>query len=191
MSRNISTSSHLSKKTQMICMILILVVILAAVSTPARAAQSVKKPPNCKIIHIVQKGEWLWWIAKQYGITTTEIIKANNLKNKPGIRPGDWLCIPRVGFDRKYSKAQLSAKVYAVTRIKVWGSYFPYKTRWFVRVRDTRDREWKKIGTVRPDKYGKFTAHFKLPKQLKNARNLEVCLKETSRGYKICTRIRR
>jgi LysM repeat protein len=44
--------------------------------------------------HVVAKGEVLAIIARKYGVTINDIIKANNLANPDSIRPGQKLIIP-------------------------------------------------------------------------------------------------
>jgi LysM repeat protein len=45
-------------------------------------------------IHVVQSGEWIWSIARLYGIDPQVIIDANNLTSPGIIYPGDELIIP-------------------------------------------------------------------------------------------------
>ena len=45
-------------------------------------------------IHVVQSGEWIWSIARLYGIDPQEIIDANNLTSPATIYPGEELIIP-------------------------------------------------------------------------------------------------
>jgi LysM repeat protein len=45
-------------------------------------------------IHIVQAGEWIWQIARLYGVDPQAIIDANNLLNPSSISPGQELIIP-------------------------------------------------------------------------------------------------
>lgn len=44
--------------------------------------------------HIVQVGEWLWQIARTYGVDPQAIVDANNLANPSDIYPGQELIIP-------------------------------------------------------------------------------------------------
>lgn len=46
------------------------------------------------VVHIVQPGEWIWQIARQYGVDPQAIIDANNLVNPGTIYPGQELIIP-------------------------------------------------------------------------------------------------
>lgn len=51
-------------------------------------------PASGTKIHIVQPGEWIWQIARLYGVDPQEIIDINNLTNPASISPGDELIIP-------------------------------------------------------------------------------------------------
>lgn len=46
------------------------------------------------VVHVVQPGEWIWQIARQYGVDPQSIIDANNLTNPALIYPGQELVIP-------------------------------------------------------------------------------------------------
>lgn len=54
------------------------------------------KGTNCRLMHKVQKKETLWGIAKKYGITIEELLKANPdiQSENQGIKKGTFLCIP-------------------------------------------------------------------------------------------------
>lgn len=45
-------------------------------------------------VHVVQAGEWIWQIARQYGVNPQSIIDANDLANPSLIYPGMELVIP-------------------------------------------------------------------------------------------------
>ncbi len=51
-------------------------------------------PATGTTVHIVQPGEWIWQIARLYGVDAQEIIDLNNLTNPASISPGDELIIP-------------------------------------------------------------------------------------------------
>jgi LysM repeat protein len=46
------------------------------------------------VVHVVQPGEWIWQIARQYGVDPQAIIDANDLVNPGTIYPGQELIIP-------------------------------------------------------------------------------------------------
>ncbi len=45
-------------------------------------------------IHVVQPGEWIWQIARNYGVDPNAIIDANDLANPSLVYPGQELIIP-------------------------------------------------------------------------------------------------
>jgi LysM repeat protein len=51
---------------------------------------------GCRYRHKVKKGEWVWQIARDYGVSPYKILSANNLTIKKAnkINPGKVLCIP-------------------------------------------------------------------------------------------------
>jgi LysM repeat protein len=51
---------------------------------------------GCSAQHKVKKGEWVWQIARDYGVSPYDILAANNLtiKRANTIAPGRVLCIP-------------------------------------------------------------------------------------------------
>jgi LysM repeat protein len=63
----------------------------AAVDTPEVGTGT---PTSGTTVHIVQPGEWIWQIARHYGVDPQAIIDANNLASPSNISPGDELIIP-------------------------------------------------------------------------------------------------
>jgi LysM repeat protein len=51
-------------------------------------------PSSATTVHIVKPGEWIWQIARLYGVDPQAIIDANNLTSPANISPGDELIIP-------------------------------------------------------------------------------------------------
>jgi len=51
---------------------------------------------GCRIRHTVQQGEWVWQIARTYGVSPYDILAANGLtiQSANTIYPGQVLCIP-------------------------------------------------------------------------------------------------
>jgi len=61
------------------------------VGTPATETGT---PTSGSTVHVVQPGEWIWQIARLYGVDPQAIIDANNLTSPSNISPGDELIIP-------------------------------------------------------------------------------------------------
>ncbi len=51
-------------------------------------------PTTGGTVHVVKPGEWIWQIARLYGVDPQEIIDANNLTSPSTIYPGQELIIP-------------------------------------------------------------------------------------------------
>jgi LysM repeat protein len=51
-------------------------------------------PPAGSKQHVVQQGEWIWSIARKYGVSPDDIINLNGLKPPHIVYPGDVLYIP-------------------------------------------------------------------------------------------------
>ena len=60
---------------------------------PAASATPTPTPPSQYIIHVVQRGEWLYQIARMYGTTAQAIMAANGLTSST-LYPGQQLRIP-------------------------------------------------------------------------------------------------
>lgn len=111
------------KKLKLFFVIAALVLVAVACSTQDEVQSSVKSPEVSSYtsddtnnvqkteavhegtvkqgskIHIVQKGESLWVIAKKYGLTVKAIAKANNIENTSLIKINQELVIPEKNKD--------------------------------------------------------------------------------------------
>jgi LysM repeat protein len=58
--------------------------------------ESDQSSSGCRVRHRVEKGEWVWQIAREYDVSPYDILAANDLTIKQAntIRPGLVLCIP-------------------------------------------------------------------------------------------------
>lgn len=63
---------------------------------PTSSEGSSGRPGGCRIRHTVKEGEWVWQIARNYGVDPTRILAANGLtvQSANTIYPGTVLCIP-------------------------------------------------------------------------------------------------
>jgi LysM repeat protein len=52
------------------------------------------RPRKGATVHIVRRGEWVWRIARMYGVDPQAIIQANHLTHPGMIYPGQRLIIP-------------------------------------------------------------------------------------------------
>lgn len=66
-------------------------------SAPATEAPETGTPGTPRTpgtVHIVKAGEWIWQIARDYGVDAQDIIDTNNLTDPSNIYPGQELIIP-------------------------------------------------------------------------------------------------
>jgi len=61
------------------------------------AAQTAMAAPACARMHVVRRGETLSNIAQRYGLTVSELARANHLRNYDFIYAGQTLCLPTAG----------------------------------------------------------------------------------------------
>lgn len=61
---------------------------------PLAAFTQTAEAGGCVAVHVVKRGDTLTLIARKYGVTTTQLAKANNITNRNVIVVGRRLCIP-------------------------------------------------------------------------------------------------
>lgn len=62
---------------------------------PSSSTETAERTTSgCRHQHTVRKGEWVYMIARRYGVTPDSIIRANGLRNPSVIHAGLVLCIP-------------------------------------------------------------------------------------------------
>jgi LysM repeat protein len=63
---------------------------------PTSAGSPAVTTSGCRYKHKVKSGEWVWQIARQYGVSPYDILSANNLTIDTArtVYPGTVLCIP-------------------------------------------------------------------------------------------------
>jgi LysM repeat protein len=80
-------------------------VVISPTEPPATEAPTAVPPtptpqpeasPGCRWDHTVERGEWVWQIARNYGVSPYAILEANGLTIQSAniIQPGRVLCIP-------------------------------------------------------------------------------------------------
>jgi LysM repeat protein len=61
---------------------------------PPATTEGTETPVEGGTTHVVKSGEWIWQIARLYGVDPQDIIDANNLTSPSTIYPGQELIIP-------------------------------------------------------------------------------------------------
>lgn len=66
-------------------------------SAVTKAAMSTEKPSNPKDTYVIQKGETLYAVATNQGVTSTQLAEANGISDPNKIQAGQTLIIPKGG----------------------------------------------------------------------------------------------
>ncbi len=170
--------------------LLVLVVLgLLVVMLPASVAAAAK----CDTTYEVKRGDTLTSIGKKYGYAANQIVQASKLGKPYSIYVGQRLCIPEkkdnnaAKVDSKYANALAAFFTAGRTADSVVIYTFTYpKTTVLIKGASApnNDRKFYKIGTqaIQNNKAYKF----KLPDELKNAKSLQICLKDRTSSYLQC-----
>lgn len=164
--------------------LLLLAFIITALPAPAQAAQA------CAYYYTIKEGDTTPKIAHTFGFKWRIIALANDMEDPYKLVPGEVLCIPPAGTTTA-SFTDKSVKVTAVVRgnlITVTASGFDKKQVFIVKVREvtTGAGGWEKVGTLKVPKKRSVTSIYTLPRELRSAIYLEVCLKNATTDEKIC-----
>jgi murein DD-endopeptidase MepM/ murein hydrolase activator NlpD len=81
----------------------------AVANLPVEAAPSPAEPAASPLIHVIQRGETLFRIAQQYGVSMNDLAQANSITNPEFIYAGQQLIIP--GVEAPQLMADLPAPV--------------------------------------------------------------------------------
>ncbi len=77
------------------------------------------------------------------------------------------------------------------SQLYVNGSNFPRRHTYFVRAREAPYEPWIRLGVTRSNNNGKIDARFRLPRELRSAWYLRVCLKDVYTNAVYCVNARR
>lgn len=172
----------------------LLVFSLAVASLPQRvsAAPSAAEE-DCDFYYVVQRGDTLKSIQSRYGYSAAQIVARNNMKKPYTIYVGQRLCIPskvKKGVPKVASKYTNKAAVFFTAgrdgdHILLYTYNYP-KTRALVKVENAGDKVWKlvTVGSIRTQN-GK-QMRIKLPREVRYARYLLICLKDRTSSNLQC-----
>jgi murein DD-endopeptidase MepM/ murein hydrolase activator NlpD len=169
---------------KVVVFLVILALVVSAFPAPAQAAYSVK----CAEKYYVVAGDTLNKVANLYGLDWQAIIDANNLSEPYNLLVGQRLCIPKKTSSNKVNNNKDKAgNVKPVSfywtrtssELTVTTNSFPKNNSFFVKADDfsTSGIQWYKLGVIRIKKDGSVKATFSLPKDLRKAPQLTICLK--------------
>lgn len=182
---NISRLARLS-----LVAILVLVSVLGslAYAIPAQAAQA------CRTWYVIQDGDTTAKIAHLFDLRWREIARANNLTYPYKLRTIERLCIPSDDTIETQNKpaTTMTASTYN-NRLSITATGGSNKSMFYVRVRDvsTSVGKWYKLGSFKVNKKSTGKAAFIIPKELRSAIYLEVCLKNAVTDDAFCKTVLR
>lgn len=177
-----------------------LLLVLALLAASAPAALAAPQAVTCAKNYVVQSGDTLSGIANTYKLTVAELAAANNLKEPYTLFIGQQLCIPgtvtattsTTSTSSSSSNKPISIE-FGIKTITVEVSDLTKNSGYVVRMMKVErgELDWVKIGKFKADKKGKASATFKLPKNLRDATYLQVCVKNLTNDKVVCARFRR
>ena len=183
MSRKILGIPVSSLVRKILPILLISSLLLAAL--PQSAFSAVDE--TCQATYVVKSGDYLAKIADAYDVTWLAIASANDLKSPYVVFVGQKLCIPAKSSSGSTggtgsSSSSKTPKVSAVlsgNKLDLSASNLPTNSFYFVKVDDAAKvgLVWYRIGVVSTGKDDAATRSFTLPDDVKNAKSLNVCLK--------------
>jgi LysM repeat protein len=179
---------------------LLLVLALLTASAPA-AALAAPLEATCAKNYVVQSGDTLSGIANTYKLTVAELAAANALKEPYTLFIGQQLCIPGTVTTTTSSTTSTSTTSkdkpisieFGVNTVTVTVSELSKNAGYMVKAMKVErgELDWVKVGKFKADKKGKASATFKLPKRLRDATYLQVCVKNLTDDKVVCARFRR
>ncbi len=169
--------------------ILMLTSIFAATVSPASAANV----PNCTQWHVVQSGEYLSQIAKQYDTTVAKIVEINQLDNPNLIFVGQSLCVSVSGTTSGSGTTPTPAPTLPNTGsgIRVWassavedasvtlqGKYLVANSTYTIYLSNYKANNPASysLGNVTTKSDGTFTATFNLPNKLDDVSKIKILI---------------
>jgi LysM repeat protein len=158
-------------------LLLALAIFASALPQPA-LAETNAPTVACASTHTVKQGETVKSIANNYDLPVGDLARANNLTKPYHIHPGDKLCVPyKKGTTPLKGTITMNA---TGDKLTITASNFKDTSGFFIKVKDSlaQNAPYYKIGSlmVSKNKNPKSTT-FKLPKEVRNAAVLLVCLK--------------
>jgi LysM repeat protein len=176
-------------------MILLLVLALLVLSLPGPALAQ-----TCSRNYTVASGDTISNIAETFNVTVQELATANSLTTPYTIFIGQVLCIPATASTSTTTSTSSSSSSTTSSgpalelsiignKILLEGSGFPGQNTYYVRIGEKNSTRSQKLGRVRSLKDGLVDGFFLLPKGLRKARVIEVCLKNVENDDRFCERL--
>jgi LysM repeat protein len=175
----------------------ILIILVVAGLLAAMLPASIVSAAKCDTPYAVKRGDTLASIGKNFGFAANQIVQASKLGKPYTIYVGQTLCIPEskdknaVKVDSKYTS--LPAAYFTASRsgdsVVVYTFTYP-KTTVLIKAASAPNtaRNFSNIAKVAT--VNNRAMKFKLPDTLKNAKTLQICLKDRTTSYLQCVNTR-
>jgi LysM repeat protein len=157
-----------------------LLVILAILSLTLPQPQIVQAA-ECSASYTVKAGDTLSAIAVKYNTTVEAIAQANNLKSPYTIYEGQVLCIPGTassssGSGQTSTKPSFTAS-FSGNKVTIKTKNYPKQNVYYVTAQETGKYTKYQIGKLLTKQSTSVTQKYTLPKDLRERRQLTICLK--------------
>jgi LysM repeat protein len=199
--KNILSSINSTRPAGILTLLVIFVFGMVAVlpGSALAAAESTASGAKitCESWYAVRSNDTLGIIASRFGIEPYQIVNSNDLKSPYTIYMGQKLCIPKAAVHadklKKLPKKYLNqgAATFTVSwtpgGIIIKPLNFPVKSRLLIKADDLWDQsaQWIKAG-VFTTKKGVKEYKIRMPRELKDAHQLSICLKNLNTDLLMC-----
>jgi hypothetical protein len=176
---------------------LIVLVLLSLLVTLVPAGLAGAASAKCDTYYSVRRGDTLTSIGEKYDYAANQVVDASKLVKPYSIYVGQRLCIPddenkdAPKIDSKYTNkaAAYFTAGRAGDNLAIHTFLYP-KTKVLVKAGAAASTRAKYLNLGTQTVQGDQTFKVKLPSELKNVKNLQVCLKDRTTSYLQCVNVR-
>jgi len=193
----------IAHKQPVVLVISLAILVVLLVAAQPGAAQAASQSPasavksTCERWYTVRSNDTLGTIASRFGIEPYQVVNSNDLRSPYTIYMGQKLCIPKAAIHadqlKKLPKKYLNQGAasfnasWSPAGIVIKPLNFPVKSSLLVKVDDLGDpaAQWVKLGVFTTRK-GVKQYSFRLPRDLQDAHQLTVCVKNLNTDLRMC-----
>ena len=155
----------------------------------AQANSSSMWQGNCKLLHVVEKGESLGEIATIYGVSKQDLADTNFITGSTHLESEEILCIPYTLVEVDCPTPLFSGMTANHKKLFIWGSYMPEGHSFSVWLRQVNKGPYRQVGSAQVDQDGNLSGTYKVPTDLRKVEIFDVCLRSKKFGYYTCTTV--
>lgn len=182
--------SSLNKLTYIVLALALLFGGLGMAAQPAQAGSD--DGPACAEYHVVQRGEYLSLIAKEYGVSWQTLAEINDLEDPTLIYPNQKLCVELSDDDTGKPVIPVTGNVASMSvlsvdkgkSVTIQAVNYPAYTEFRVLMDKigTRAVDGIRAGTATTTKDGAFRASFNIPEELEDQSLIAIRIEATGRS---------